>query len=125
MTISYGHGMTTSPLALAAGYAALVNGGRMVTPTLLRQDSVPDGPQVISPETSAQERESLQCAGVYERQREQCISRRDSGVSRKVRRTSDREKRTGEGWLIKKNAVLADIRACVFPSDNQKYVYGP
>ena len=35
MTISYGHGVSTSPLHLAAAYAAMVNGGRAVTPTLL------------------------------------------------------------------------------------------
>jgi len=59
MTISYGHGLTTSPLALAAGYAALVNGGRQVTPTLLRRDAPPDAPQVISARSSAQMREIL------------------------------------------------------------------
>jgi cell division protein FtsI (penicillin-binding protein 3) len=38
MTISYGHGISTSPVHLAAAYAAMVNGGTMVTPTLLRRD---------------------------------------------------------------------------------------
>jgi cell division protein FtsI (penicillin-binding protein 3) len=37
MTISYGHGLSTSPLHLAAGYATIANGGQKVTPTLLRQ----------------------------------------------------------------------------------------
>ena len=35
MTISYGHGMSITPLHLAAGYAMLANGGRLVKPTLL------------------------------------------------------------------------------------------
>jgi cell division protein FtsI (penicillin-binding protein 3) len=39
MTISYGHGISTSPVHLAAAYAAMVNGGTMVTPTLLRRDA--------------------------------------------------------------------------------------
>lgn len=53
MTISYGHGMTTSPVHLAAGYAALVNGGYRVTPTLVRRPIAERGPQVISTQTSA------------------------------------------------------------------------
>lgn len=48
MTISYGHGLSTSPLHLATGYASLLNGGTEVRPTLLRQDSVPIGPRIVS-----------------------------------------------------------------------------
>jgi len=52
MTISYGHGLAITPVHLAAGYAALVNGGRRVVPTLLhRPDTVP-GEQLISEQTS-------------------------------------------------------------------------
>jgi len=36
MTIGYGHGMAVTPLHLAAGYAALVNGGMYHKPTLLK-----------------------------------------------------------------------------------------
>jgi len=56
MTISYGHGMTTSPVHLAAGYAALVNGGFRVTPTLLRRPNPEQGERVLSARTSAQMR---------------------------------------------------------------------
>lgn len=59
MTISYGHGVSTSPVHLAAGYASMVNGGIGVTPTLLRRDSPARGPRVISEETSAHMRELL------------------------------------------------------------------
>lgn len=52
MTISYGHGLSTSPLHLAAAYATLANGGLRVEPTLLRQDSYLPGPRVISEEVS-------------------------------------------------------------------------
>ncbi|WP_323021397.1 penicillin-binding protein 2 [Pararhodobacter sp.] len=52
MTISYGHGMTMTPLHLAAGYAAMVNGGTLVQPTLLRRPDAPVGPRVITEETS-------------------------------------------------------------------------
>lgn len=53
MTISYGHGLSTSPLHLAAAYATMVNGGTHVEPTLLRRDTLPPDEQVISPVTSA------------------------------------------------------------------------
>jgi cell division protein FtsI (penicillin-binding protein 3) len=53
MTISYGHGVSTSPVSLAAAYASLVNGGTLVRPTLLRQDAPQQGERVVSEETSA------------------------------------------------------------------------
>lgn len=48
MTISYGHGLSSSPLHLAAAYAAMVNGGTKVEPTLLRNTDPQPGPRVIS-----------------------------------------------------------------------------
>jgi cell division protein FtsI (penicillin-binding protein 3) len=53
MTISYGHGLSVSALHLAAGYASMINGGTVVTPTLLTQDAPVQGPRVISEEVSA------------------------------------------------------------------------
>ncbi len=53
-TISYGHGMSTTQVHMAAAYASIVNGGTRVTPTLLRQDQTVQGARVISPETSRQ-----------------------------------------------------------------------
>ncbi|NRA98644.1 MAG: penicillin-binding protein 2 [Rhodobacteraceae bacterium] len=47
VTISYGHGISSSPLHLAAGYATIFNGGTKVTPTLLKQDTVVPGERVI------------------------------------------------------------------------------
>ena len=37
MTISYGHGIAVSPLQVAAGVSALVNGGHMIQPTLIKR----------------------------------------------------------------------------------------
>ena len=36
-TVSYGHGITTTPIQLAKGYAILTNGGYDVKPTLIKQ----------------------------------------------------------------------------------------
>ena len=52
MTISYGHGLSMTPLHLAAGYAAMLNGGTLVQPTLLRRPDAVPGPRVISEQTS-------------------------------------------------------------------------
>ena len=59
MTISYGHGISASPLHLASAYATLLNGGRQVSPTLLKQDDPQPGQQVISANTSKQARDML------------------------------------------------------------------
>jgi cell division protein FtsI (penicillin-binding protein 3) len=48
VTASFGHGMSSSPLNLAAAYATLANGGIKVTPTLLRRNEVMVGPRVVS-----------------------------------------------------------------------------
>jgi len=56
MTISYGHGLSSSPLHLAAAYATMVNGGTRVRPTLLRQDGPQHGERIISEATSREMR---------------------------------------------------------------------
>lgn len=54
LTVSYGHGMSASPLHLAAGYAMLANGGRRVTPTLIHGAARPPGEQIVRPEVARQ-----------------------------------------------------------------------
>jgi cell division protein FtsI/penicillin-binding protein 2 len=59
--IPIGQGLTVTPLQLASGYAALVNGGRRITPHVTEQKApVAPGPRVISEETSAIVRGMLQ-----------------------------------------------------------------
>jgi cell division protein FtsI (penicillin-binding protein 3) len=57
-TVSFGHGISVSPLSFLAAAATVVNGGRRITPTFLRQLPGTDnrGEQVIKPETSEQMR---------------------------------------------------------------------
>lgn len=53
MTISFGHGFAATQLHLAAAYAALVNGGLKVKPTILKGAKAPtEADRVISLETS-------------------------------------------------------------------------
>ena len=54
MTISYGHGLSATPLHLAVGYAAIANGGYKVTPTLVPNPTVEKGARVISETVSKQ-----------------------------------------------------------------------
>ena len=56
MTISYGHGLSVSPLHLTAAIAAMVNGGTYYPPTFLRRrtDAPAPGTRVISKSTSDQ-----------------------------------------------------------------------
>jgi cell division protein FtsI (penicillin-binding protein 3) len=59
MTISYGHGISTSPLHLAAGYATIINGGTLVTPTLLKQNIRKEGKRIVSEKVSQEIRTML------------------------------------------------------------------
>jgi cell division protein FtsI (penicillin-binding protein 3) len=53
MTISFGHGLSVSPLHMVVGVAATVNGGWAVRPTLLRTEGRPIGAErVMREETS-------------------------------------------------------------------------
>lgn len=55
ITISYGHGVSTTPLQTAVAAAALVNGGKLISPTLYpRTDEQAEAiaKQVIRPQTS-------------------------------------------------------------------------
>ncbi|MGR3624127.1 peptidoglycan D,D-transpeptidase FtsI family protein [Pseudophaeobacter sp.] len=52
MTISYGHGISTTPMHLAAGYAAIANGGHYVSPTILKQDGPQLGQRILSAEAA-------------------------------------------------------------------------
>ncbi len=54
MTISYGHGLSVSPLHLATAYASVLNGGYRIKPTLLRQNGSRLGASIVSERTSAQ-----------------------------------------------------------------------
>lgn len=54
MTISFGHGISVSPMHTVAAAAATINGGMMHPPTLLKRDPAEEipGERVISPQTS-------------------------------------------------------------------------
>ena len=61
MTIAFGHGIAVSPLHLITGVSAVVNGGVLHRPTLLKlpPGATPAGEQVMSPKTSEQMRKLM------------------------------------------------------------------
>ncbi|MEM9840163.1 MAG: penicillin-binding protein 2 [Pseudomonadota bacterium] len=60
-TVSYGHGIAVSPLHLTTSFAAMVNGGRLITPRFLADEPIEER-DVISPEASKMMRRALRTA---------------------------------------------------------------
>lgn len=52
ITTSFGHGLSASPMHLAAAYGAIANGGVAIKPTLLKREAPPEGVRVLSPEVA-------------------------------------------------------------------------
>jgi cell division protein FtsI (penicillin-binding protein 3) len=52
ITAAYGHGVSGSPMNLAAAYATIANGGIKVTPTLLKRTEPMQGERVMSEKTA-------------------------------------------------------------------------
>ena len=115
MTISYGHGLSSSPVHLAAAYAAMVNGGTAVSPTLLRRPRAEPGPRVISAETSAHIRDMLR--QVVTSGTASLAEVPGYAVGGKTG-TADKPRSTG-GYYEGK--VIANF-AAAFPMDDPKYV---
>ncbi len=54
-TVSYGHGITTTLIQLARGYAIIANGGFQVNPTLIKKDfDKPKGQKILNNQVSSQ-----------------------------------------------------------------------
>jgi cell division protein FtsI (penicillin-binding protein 3) len=51
-TVSFGHGITTTPLQVTALYAAMSNGGNLITPSLIKDRKIDEPIKIISEETS-------------------------------------------------------------------------
>ena len=116
LTISYGHGLSSSPLHLAAAYASLVNGGTRVEPTLLRRDVPPQGERVVSPQVSRAVRDMLRQVVVRGTASFGEVPGYDVGGKTG---TADKPKERGGGYYDDK--VIATF-ASVFPADDPQYV---
>ncbi len=115
ITTSYGHGISDSPLHLAAAYASMTNGGTKVVPTLLKTDKVQKGERIISEATSIKVRDLLRTVVV-----------RGTASMGEVKGYSVAGK-TGTADKTKPNGGYYDDKvvttfASVFPSTDPKYV---
>jgi len=115
MTISYGHGIAVSPLQLATGISAMVNGGRLLPATLAADaGGRHDGKQVISSATSRKIRQLLRLA----------VSKGTGGRANAIGyrvggKTGTAEKPIAGGYDRK---ALISSFVGVYPMDDPKYV---
>ena len=116
MTISYGHGLSSSPLHLAAGYAAIANGGTLVTPTILKQPRGQLGKRVMSERSAEAARRMLR--RVVTEGTASFGEVRGYAVAGKTG-TADKPKEQGGGYH--KDKVIATF-ASFFPAYDPKYV---
>ena len=73
-TLSYGYGISVTPLQLARAYGVLANGGVTLPVTLIKSDAEPQGERVMSEQTARQVRSML----------EQAVSRDGTGAAAQV-----------------------------------------
>lgn len=115
MTISYGHGLSTSPMHLAAAYATIANGGRRVVPTLLHDAGNAPGERVMSEATAAEMRKMMRQVVT---EGTASLGEVDGYAVGGKTGTADKPKPTG-GYYDDK--VIATF-ASVFPADDPEYV---
>jgi cell division protein FtsI (penicillin-binding protein 3) len=119
MTVGYGHGLAVTPLHLAQGYAALVNGGIWRPATLFKVDPahVPAGRRVFQASTSARMRQLLRLIVVDG-------TGKSAGAAgyRVGGKTGTAEKAGSNGSGYKnKHSVIATF-AAAFPMDRPRFV---
>lgn len=116
MTVAFGHGVAVSPLQLGSGIAALVNGGIMIEPTLIkRHPDVPvAGQRVISERTSEQLRGLMRLVVA-----EGTGKKADVAGYLVGGKTGTAEKAGGRGY--RRTALLSSFVAA-FPMHDPRYV---
>lgn len=116
MTISYGHGLSSSPVHLAAGYASLLNGGYSVSPTLLLQDGPRHGPRVISERVSVIAQQMLRSVITDGTASFGDVEGYEVGGKTG---TAEKPRASGGGYYDDKNIATF---ASVFPASDPRYV---
>lgn len=116
VTISFGHGLSVTPLQLVAGASALVNGGIFHAPTLVAVDDAAKaaGERVIKQKTSDQMRQLMRMVVTEGTGKKADVPGYEVGG-----KTGTAEKAAAGGY--RKKAVLSSFLAA-FPMDNPRYV---
>ena len=116
MTVSYGHGIAITPLHVAMTSAALVNGGKLIKPTMLKREAGAVVPfnRVVSEQTSIQMRELLRMVVT-----QGTGSKADVPGYPVAGKTGTAEKATGGGYAHKN--LLSSFMG-VFPARSPQYL---
>jgi len=115
MTISFGHGLSATPLHLASAYATIANGGYTVQPTLLHNPNAQLGKRLLSDKTVQNAMKMLR--GVVT---DGTATMADVAGYSVAGKTGTADKPSADG-RYEKNKVIATF-ASVFPSYDPKYV---
>jgi cell division protein FtsI (penicillin-binding protein 3) len=113
-TIGFGHGISVAPLSFVTAAATIVNGGRRIVPTFLKQEQDARGEQLIKPETSATMRELLRYVVTNGTGTKADVPGYDVGG-----KTGSAEKISGRGYVAHR---LLTSFCGVFPIDDPKYL---
>ena len=115
VTASFGHGLSSSPLNLAAAYASIANGGIKVSPTLMKRVEPMRGIRVVSPEVSKMAVDMLRLVVVSG-----TATLADVPGYQVAGKTGTADKpRPGGGYYADK---VINTFASVFPASNPQYV---
>ena len=110
-TISFGHGITTTPIQATALYAAMINGGKLIYPSLVKDRKMKTTKKIISKHTSKQLRGILR---KVVNSKEGTASLADMNGYRVGGKTG-----TAESYGNKKNRINTFIS--IFPSNKPNY----
>ncbi|MFN3991977.1 MAG: peptidoglycan D,D-transpeptidase FtsI family protein [Tabrizicola flagellatus] len=115
ITTSYGHGMSASPMHLAAAYAAIANGGVMIKPTLLKREGPTTGVRVMSEKTA---KDSVAMLRRVVTEGTASLGEVPGYEVAGKTGTADKPKRTGGYYKDK----VVNTFASIFPASNPQYV---
>ena len=110
-TVSYGHGITTTPLQVTALYAALANGGQLVTPSLIKNRKIKTSQNIISKDTSKKLSNILRKVVTSKNGTASLADKNGYHVGGKTG--------TAEGYNDKKNRINSFIS--IFPTNKPNY----
>src|SRR5581483_11368801 len=114
-TVGFGQGISVSPLAFVTAAAEVVNGGRRITPTFVKQDGDRRGEQLIKPETSQQMRDLLRYVVTDGTGKKADVAGYDVGGK------TGSAQVPGEHGRYIPHALRTSFCA-VFPADNPRYI---
>jgi len=112
-TVSFGHGISTTPLQVAATYASIVNGGDLIDPTIFKRKQFKTKDKILSNETSKSMNLILRKVVTDEKGTASLADIYGYDVGGKTG--------TSENYQNKKNNINTFIS--IFPADKPKYVF--